>query len=451
MRRLRVRGNIAPHMAPFLFVFGLLLVHGVTAGSEIAVVSVRKTRLRQLVEEGSGAARAVLTLRNRPERFLATVQIGITVLCALLASIGVPAFAGLVLPMLGGVELLTAYKDEIAFGFGVVVVSYLELVLGELVPKSLAMRASEGYSMLVGRPLVGLSRLAKPAVWLLEASSNVVLRVFGDRTSFMESRLSPEEMAQLLEEAGRAGSIEPGVSEIAVRSLELSGLTAADVMVPRNRVIALERTASAEELRRAFLEKGHQRLPVYDDTLDNVVGYVAAKDVLQTSLEKQSLSVDDLMRPAVFFPEAMKAVKVLKEMQAKHQKLAIIVDERGGMAGIVTMEDLLEELVGEIFSEDDRGAPASVRVRPDGSAFVQGNTPIREVNRALDTALPEGELWATIAGYCIALAGHIPAPGERVVAEDGTIMEILESTPKRIRTIHVIKPARPESDDVSAP
>jgi putative hemolysin len=182
-----------------------------------------------------------------------------------------------------------------------------------------------------------------------------------------------------------------------------------------------------------------------------VVGYVAAKDVLQTALEKQVLSVDDLMRPAVFFPEAMKAVKVLKEMQEKHQKLAVIVDERGGMAGIVTMEDMLEELVGDIFSEDDRGAPASVRVRPDGSAFVQGNTPIREVNRALDTALPEGELWATIAGYCIALAGHIPGPGERVVAEDGTIMEILESTPKRIRTIHVIKPARPEGDDVTAP
>jgi putative hemolysin len=143
-------------------------------------------------------------------------------------------------------------------------------------------------------------------------------------------------------------------------------------MVPRNRVVALDKSSSTEEVRRAFLEKGHQRLPVYDANLDNVIGYVAAKDVLQTALERQALSVDDLMRPAVFFPEAMKAVKVLKEMQEKHQKLAVIVDERGGMAGIVTMEDLLEELVGEIFSEDDRGAPASVRVRPDGSPDPRG-------------------------------------------------------------------------------
>ncbi len=438
-------------MAPFVIVLILVLLHGVIAGTEIAIVSVRKTRLRQLIEEGSKSAAAIMHLRNKPERFLATAQICLTVLGEVLTLVGVPAFALEVDPLLARIGLLKDVHHSIAVGFGVVAVAFLELVLGELVPKSLAMRTSERYASLVATPLVVLSRLAKPAVWMVEAASNFVLRIFGDRTSFMESRLSPEEMTQLLEEAGRSGTIEPGISEIAVRSLELSGLTAADVMVPRNRVVALDRTSTTEDLRQAFLEKGHQRLPVYDDTLDNVVGYVAAKDVLQTSLDKTvergtALTVDELMRPCVFFPEAMKAPKLLKEMQHKHQKLAIIVDERGGMAGIITMEDLLEELVGEIFSEDDRGAPAAVRLRPDGSAFVQGPTPIREVNRALDTALPEGELWATLAGYCIALAGHIPAPGERVVAEDGTILEILESTPKRIRSVRVIKPARAEEE-----
>ena len=436
-------------IATFVFVGVLVLLHGVLAGSEIAVVAMRKTRVRQLVDDGSGLARDVEKLRERPERFLATVQIGITVLGALLAAVGVPAFASLAAPALASISGLANYWEAIAFGFGVVMVSYVELVAAELVPKSLALRFSEIYSLLVARPLLWLSSVARPAVWFLEASSNVVLRFFGDRTTFSEARLSPEEITQALEEAGRSGSLDARSSEIAARAIEMTGLTLADIMVPRPRVIALERTATADDVRRLFLETPHQRVPVYDDSLDNVIGYLTARDLLGTAFERATISIDELLRPATFYPESMKGVAVLSDMQKHHVNLAIVVDERGGMAGIVTMEDLLEELVGELFSEDDRGGPAPVRLRPDGSAWVLGTTPIREVNRQLDVALPEGELWATIAGYCIALAGHIPAPGERVVAEDGTILEILESTPRRIRTIRVIKPKA--ADEVSAP
>lgn len=430
-------------LADVIIVFMLLIAHGLFAGSEIAVVSMRKTRLRQLVEAGSRLARAVERLREHPERFLATVQIGITVIGTSLAALGVPTFKALVLEPLRHVPFLDLYAENIANGIAIAIVSYLELVLAELVPKSLALRAAETYSLVMGRPLLALSAVAKPAIWFLEASSNLVLRVFGDRTTFMESRLSPEEITQALEEAGKHGALDAPVSEIAVRAIEMSGLTAADVMVPRNRVVALDRASPAEELRRLFVERPHERVPVYEETLDNVVGYVSAKDVLAVALERQPLSVDELMRPPTFYPEAMKAVAVLRDMQKNHVNLAIVVDERGGMAGLLTMEDLLEELVGEIFSEDDRGGPAPVRLRPDGSAWILGTTPIREVNRALDVSLPEGELWATIAGYCIALAGHIPLPGERVVAEDGTILEILESTPRRIRTIRLLKPKPP--------
>lgn len=428
----------------FIFVGALVVMHGVLAGSEIAVVAIRKTRVRQLVEGGSRLARDVERLRERPERFLATVQIGITVLGALLAAIGVPAFAGLVGPSLASVKDLELYWEPLAFGFGVVMVSYIELVAAELIPKSLALRFSEGYSLLVARPLLLLSTVTRPAVWALETTSNVVLRFFGDRTTFSEARLSPEEITHALEDAGRSGSLDARSSEIAARAIEMTGLTVADIMVPRPRVIAIERTATADDVRKLFLETPHQRVPVYQDSLDNVIGYLAARDLLGASLEHAALSIDELLRPATFYPESMKGVAVLTDMQKSHVNLAIVVDERGGMAGIVTMEDLLEELVGELFSEDDRGGPAPVRLRPDGSAWVLGTTPIREVNRQLDVALPEGELWATIAGYCIALAGHIPASGERVVAEDGTILEILESTPRRIRTIRVIKPKAAE-------
>lgn len=427
-------------VADLVILAALVFVHGLFAGSEIAVVSMRKTRIRQLVEAGSGLAKSVEALRSNPERFLATVQIGITVIGTTLASFGVSTFKHLVLPRAASVPFLAEYAETISNVVAIAAISYIELVLAELVPKSIALRTAEQYSLLVGRPLLLLAQMAKPAIWALSESSNLVLRIFGDRTTFMESRLSPEEIMQALEEAGKAGSMPVESSEFAVRAIEMAGLTAADVMVPRNRVMALDRASTAEEVRKSFLERAHQRIPVFDGSLDNVVGYLSSMDVLAVALERTTISVDDLLRPATFYPEAMKATAVLRDMQKNHVNLAIVVDERGGMSGILTMEDLVEELVGEIFSEDDRGGPAPVRLRPDGSAWVLGTTPIREVNRALDIGLPEGELWATIAGYCIALAGHIPAAGERVVAEDGTILEILESTPRRIRTIRLLRP-----------
>ncbi len=428
-------------IADLVILTALVFVHGLFAGSEIAVVSMRKTRIRQLVEAGSGLAKSVEALRSNPERFLATVQIGITVIGTTLASFGVSTFKQIVLPRAASVPWLAEYADTIANVVAIAAISYIELVLAELVPKSIALRTAESYSLLVGRPLLLLAQMAKPAIWALSASSNLVLRVFGDKTTFMESRLSPEEIMQALEESGKAGTMPVESSEFAVRAIEMAGLTAADVMVPRNRVMALDRASTAEEVRKSFLERAHQRIPVFDGSLDNVVGYISSMDVLAVALERSTLSMDDLLRPATFYPEAMKATAVLRDMQKNHVNIAIVVDERGGMSGILTMEDLVEELVGEIFSEDDRGGPAPVRLRPDGSAWVLGTTPIREVNRALDIGLPEGELWATIAGYCIALAGHIPAAGERVVAEDGTILEILESTPRRIRTIRLLRPA----------
>jgi putative hemolysin len=418
----------------------LLVTHGFLAGSEIAVVSLRKTRLRQLVEEGRATARAVEQLRRNPEKFLATVQIFITVLGTVIASRGTPTIEAIARQAFDGIGLSTQYASGIAFVIGVGVISYGELVIGELVPKSLAMRASEPYAMIVGRPLLWASSIARPAVWVLEGSSNLFLRIFGDKTSFIESRLSPEEITQLLEEAGRAGSLDARAAEIAVRSIEMDGLTAADVMVPRNRVFAVDKTVEAEELKRLIVSKGHQRVPIHEEgSPEDVVGYIAAKDVLGAIVEGTPVSIDELIRPATFFPESMKATAVLKEMQQARIQIAIVVDERGGMAGILTLEDLLEELVGEIWSEDDRAVPTPVRKTKDGAAIVLGTVPIREVNRDLDIALPEGDLWTTIAGYCIALAGRIPESGARLVAEDGTVLEILESTPRRVRSVRVVK------------
>ncbi len=430
-------------------IVALVLLNGVFAGAEIAIISVRATRLAQLVDEGRASARAVKWLRDEPERFLATVQVGITVVGATAAAFGGAAVARRLALLLARVAFVAQYAEPIAFVAVVAIVSFLTVVLGELVPKSLALRASERYALLVARPLRALSHAARPVVWLLTAVSNAVLRPLGDRTTFSEARLSAEELEQLVREAGKAGALDAPTAEIASRALAFRDLTAGDVMVPRSRVVALRRDAPPEELRRMLLEEGRARMPVHDGTIDEIAGYVLAKDLAAMAWEKQLIVLDDLIRPALFFPAGAKAVHVLREMQRRRTQIAVVVDEHGGVTGILTLEDLVEELVGEIVGEQEQ--PESLfQGEPGGTALVRGDAPIREVNRALDLDLPEGEGYTTIAGVCIALAGAVPDRGTRLRAPDGTQIEVLDASPRVVRLVRLWPAAARDSARSSA-
>jgi putative hemolysin len=382
----------------------------------------------------------VKRLRDEPERFLATIQIGITIVGATAAAFGGAALAVRLAPYLARAPLLAAHAESVALALVVAIVSSLSLVLGELVPKSIALRSAERYALLVGRPLLALSSLARPVVWLLTAASNLVLRPLGDRTTFTESRLSVEEIEQLVDEAGRAGSLDAPTAEIASRALAFRDLTAGDVMVPRSRISALPRTAAPEDLKRLLLEEGRSRMPVYDGTLDEIVGYVVAKDLAAMAWERQLLVLEDLVRPVHFVPASAKAVQVLRELQRRRTQIAIVVDEHGGVAGLLTLEDLIEELVGEIVGEREQ-PEALFQSEPGGSSLVRGEAPIREVNRALDLELPEGDGYTTIAGLCIALAGTVPERGARLHAPDGTQLEVLEASPRVVRSVRLHPPA----------
>jgi putative hemolysin len=423
-------------------ILALVAANGVFAGAEIAIISVRKTRLAQLVDEGRSSARAVRQLREHPERFLATVQVGITIVGSTAAAFGGAALAARLAPLLARAPLLAPYAEPLGLALVVALVSYLSLVLGELVPKSLALRASERYALLVARPLLALSTLARPIVWLLTRSSNLVLRPFGDRTTFTEARLSVEELEQLVDEAERAGSLDAPTAEITSRALAFRELTAGDVMVPRSRIVALPRDASQDELKRLLLEEGRTRMPVYDGTLDEIVGYVMAKDLAAMAWERELIVLADLLRPVQFVPATAKAGHVLREMQRRRSQIAVVVDEHGGVAGLVTLEDLVEELVGEIVGEQEQ--PESLFQRePGGAALVRGDAPIREVNRALELDLPEGEGYTTVAGLCIALAGSVPDRGTVLRTDDGTELEVVEASPRVVRLVRVRPPVSP--------
>lgn len=415
----------------------LVALNGLLAGAEMAVVTMRSSRVRELVEAGRPGAPSLLRLRERPERFLATVQVGITLVGAIAAAYGGSSIAGALASTLAGWGLDAEAAAKLSFAVVVAAVTGLSVVLGELVPKSLALRSSEQFALLVARPLNLLAMLFAPVVWLLTAASNLVLRPFGDRTTFTESRLSGEEIRSLVDEASEAGTVHPEAGRIASRALDLVHLNASDVMVHRRFVKALARNADAETQRRVFLEAGHRRLPVFDGMIDNVVGYVSWRDVVECLWQGRTPVVSELLRQAPYVPEATPAPALLQDMQQRRQHMAFVVDEHGGFSGIVTLEDLLEELVGEIASEHDEEA-LPIRAETDGSAVVQGTTALRDVDREMSLALDKIDDSTTLGGLCVALAGgRVPRAGERLPAGEEAELEIIDASPRRVRLVRV--------------
>jgi putative hemolysin len=429
-------------VAEFFIILSLVLVNGVMAGTEIAVVSIRKTRLEQLLDEGGRRARALARVREDPERFFATVQIGITVVSAAAAAFGGSTFAQHIEPVVRGVPGVGQYARQLSIVIVVAGISYLSLVLGELVPKSLALRYAESYALWVARPLLALSSVARPLVWFLTASSNILLRPFGDRTQFSETKISTDELQQVVVEAAKSGSVHPAAGEIASRALDFGRLTAAHAMVPRERVVSIHKGTTLEELRRILPEHVHTRVPVYEQDQDEIIGYINVKDLIALLLEKELFILNDLIRPVLFVPESKPAVELLEEMRTGRVPLAIVIDEVGAMAGLVTMEDLLEELVGDIFSEHAQ-VPEDVVKEADGSYRVSGSIPLRDLNRLLDIDLPEGDGYSTLGGLCMVLAERVPTAGQILQAPEGTRLMVLAATARQVLFVRV----QPSADE----
>ncbi|MBI4818673.1 MAG: HlyC/CorC family transporter [Deltaproteobacteria bacterium] len=415
-------------------IIGLTLINAIFAAAEIAIVAARQPRLSQLAADGSGGARAVLELKARPELLFATVQVGISVMGATAGAFGGARFAEDLEPLFAPLPVVGQYAEGISVALVVALVAYLSIVLGELVPKSLALRHAELYACWIGRPLLALASAARPLVWFLTASSNVVLRPFGDRTTFTEGKVSAEDLQEIVEQASKSGSVDLYVGEIATRALNLEALTAKVVMIPRAKIDAVPIDATPETLQRIVLERGHSRMPVYKDSPDNIVGYLMVKDLINLIYQGQLVILHDVIRPIYFIPESMLARELLLEFQKRHTQMAIVIDEHGSVAGMVTLEDIIEELVGELFSEDE---PLEALFTKEGNGLiVPGQAPLRELNRALELDLPDGDGFHTIAGLCMHLAGGVPGRGARLDVKGATI-EVLEATHRVVRQVRI--------------
>jgi putative hemolysin len=299
-------------------------------------------------------------------------------------------------------------------------------MVGELVPKSLALRAPERFAMLVAAPLSLLSTLSRPLVWLLTSSSNLVLRPLGDRTTFSESRLSPDELQQLVEESGTAGALHPCSADIASRAIDLGRLKASALMVPRPRVVALDRRASADEVRAVLQRTPHARYPVYEGTIDVVRGYVLAREVAEALLEGRC-SLDALVRPMAFVPASKPALDLLRQLQASKQQLAILVDEHGGTEGLVTVEDIAEELLGEILEETEVLRVTAWRAA-DGALVALGEAPLHEVERLVGVPLPPAGDLTTVAGLLTHQLHRLPVAGDRVALSPRVEAEVVATS-----------------------
>ena len=387
----------------------LVVVNAAFAGSEVALISLREGQLRRLEHEG-GRGRLVASLARDPNQFLSTIQIGITLAGFLASAAAAVALAEPLVPLLG---FLGRAAKPAAVVLITVVLTYLTLVVGELAPKRIALQRPEPWARRAARPLTLITTLTRPAVWLLSKSTDLLVRLAGGDPNTQRETVTEEEVRDLV---ATQASFSPQHRRILVGALELTERRLRDVLVPRRDVVALAADTPVPEAVRTLVSTTHGRAPVYRGDLDDITGIAHLVDLVDARGR-----VGDHVRPALALPESIGVLDALRRLQGERQTLAIVINEYGGTEGIVTVEDLLEELVGEIYDEFDRDS-RGIQRQPDGSIVLPGSFPIHDLPD-LGISLPEGP-YTTVAGLALDRLGRLSEPGDTVQV-DGFQLEVL--------------------------
>jgi putative hemolysin len=428
-------------MLEALVVLLLIIINGLFAMAEIAVVSARKTRLRQWAEEGNPRARAALELATNPNQFLATIQIGITLIGILAGAFGGATIARQLDAILSNIPWLAPYSHPLSLALVVLTITYLSLIVGELVPKRLALNNPERLAMVIVTPMQALSRVAHPAVYLLGLSTEFLLRALGMKPS-TEPPVTEEEIRALIEQGTQAGMFEEAEQEMVERVFRLGDRRVSAVMTPRTEIVWLDRTASAQEIRHTITESAHSRFLVADGSLDNVLGVVHAKDLLAHILGEQVVDLDATLQQPLYVPESMRALKVLELFKQSGTHIALVIDEYGGIQGLVTPNDILEAIVGDLPEAGEQVEPLAVQ-REDGSWLLDGMLPVDEFKDLFDLDELPGEdqgIYQTLAGFVIMQLGRIPAAADYFEWE-GLKIEVVDMDGNRIDKV-LVTPTR---------
>ena len=414
-------------------IFFLILGNGFFAASEIAIIATRKTRIDTLLEKGVRSAAALARLKNDPDRFLATVQIGVTIVGTLASAVGGAAAIEFLKPSIESlpVTFIQKWAQSIAILLVAIPIAYFSLVLGELVPKSLALRHPERIAFLVARPIDFFSRLTSFFVRILTASSNAILRLFGGAEGGGATFISEEEVKSLIREGAARGIFDETEKQLIHSVFEFVDTAVKAVMIPRTEIHAIEVNATSEEVLKSFVESGFSRIPVYEGALDRVVGILYYKDVLRALQQKGAFSARDHLHPPYFVPSSLPISQLLKDLQRRRIAIAMVVNEFGEIEGLVTLEDLLEEIVGEIRDEYDREERGPVERLPDGSMVIQGSAQLKDLKADYGLPFEESPDYLTIAGFVLAKLKRIPRGGE-VVEHNGYRLTIVDMEGRRV-------------------
>ena len=423
-----------------ILIIALILANGFFASSEISLITLRKSRVKELIDSGNKKAFLVQKLQSEPEKFLATAQIGMTLVGTLASVVGGAKIVDLLIPLVKKLpfEFAERWSESISIGIVVVGIAYLSLVIGELVPKYLALRYSEKVALRVAGPIRLLSKISFVFVKLLSFSTKALMSLIIGKTPKEPPFISEEEVKYIVIEGRAKGIFEKTEAEIIHSVFEFTDTTVKRAMTPRTEVVGLEIGSDQNMVLRTVTEEGYSRLPVYRDTVDNVIGVIHAKDVINILQNSDLIILEDIIRKPYFVPDSMKISELLREFQKKRAQMAIVLDEFGGTAGIITLEDIIEEIVGEIEDEYDEERK-EIEVSPDGSAVVRGSFPLRELNDKLKLSLPE-EKFETLTGLLINTLGRIPLLDERIELF-GLDFTILEKVGHHLRKIKISKKA----------
>ena len=411
-----------------------ILINGFFAASEIAVVTSRRSRIKQLMEEGSKNAIVLNKLRETPDRFLATIQIGVTLAGAIASAVGGAAAVKVIKPLLKDVPIpiISASSEVISIGIVVVIIAYFSLIFGELIPKSLALSNPEKLGLITAPIIDKFSKFATVFVRILTMSTNIILKPFGKKAFTQREYISEEEVKLLLEEGREQGVFESEEKKLIHSVFEFTDTFVKEVMIPSPQMVTVGINKSADEVKSIISEEKFSRYPVIGKDINDIRGFLYAKDFFNILSSTGKVDIRKIIKPPIYTPETMKISILLREMQKKRVHMAIAIDEYGAVSGLVTLEDLIEEIVGEIRDEYDTESP--VIQLGDGSMIIDASISIRDLGEDYSIEIPESPEYETLGGFIVTFLQKIPQTGDTVEIEDKRL-KIIEMVGQRIAKV----------------
>lgn len=426
----------------------LVLANGFFVASEFALVGVRRSRIATLADAGHKGAKRLLGLVDNLNAYISATQLGITLSSLALGWIGEPAIAHLLeMPLKGLVS--ETILHTISFSIAFSIITFLHIVLGELAPKTVALERAEKTALAIALPMQIFYRIFYYPIRLLDWAGTRTVRLFGLHPSSEHASIYTEdELRQLVDISQQSGHLEKEEQQFINRIFDFSDAEVSEAMIPRVSVDAIAAEASLEEIKAAFRTLGYSRLPVYRERMDNVIGVLFRRDLEPFLESPEGFAIEKLLHTPLFIPETAKLGAVLRQMQSTRTHLAIVVDEHGGMEGIVTMEDLLEEIVGEINDEFDEEVRSQLIKQPDGTYLIDGMLAVRDLNKQLNLNLPEDEGYKTIAGFLMAKSGRLLEAGEMVEYNELSFC-VERNDKRRIKRVRLTLPEKTNNQLVS--